>query len=865
MYRKLFLSLDKNTIVLTANHCLTRYLFREYAQYQIKKGKKVWATPRILPLITWFSDCWQRCPQAEGILLTDFQAQLLWKKIVPFLDKTVLLVQEAWTLMKEWRLSPYELKSEPNSDVQHFISWALKFQAELKKNHWINYAELPERLQSLIPYLHLPKRIILIGFDELVPTVWQLFAAIQKKIALIVWYFGKNENLAADINHHRFWIPALSRIVVRRLNFQNSETEIQTMARWAYTQWEKDPNQKIGCIIPDLSQRRTQALRLFSEVFGSRKNFNISAVEPLTQIPLIKIALRFLELNPLNTDILQLSIVLRSSYINSSTADVCLSAELDVKLREAKQWQSNPTLILHILNKLQSNFQESTLTIRYRTWLNIKRPRNPLHLSIWAQQFNDELIAIGWPGQRLLNSKEYQQLKQWEHLLYEFSVLDTIIIQPQTRKNALQLLQKLACYTLFQSQSIQDAPIQLLDLLETAGHYFDKLWVVGLSDKRWPSSASPNPFLPLDLQRYHQMPHASAKREMNYTLHLQNRLLKSASIIILSAPLKEGDVLLSSSLLIRHFQEINIDELQILPCQPLKTHLFKIKMLENIYDTQAPPLQENESIITGSSLLQNQSTCPFQAFAKVRLQANPLHKLHIGLNEMERGNFVHQALDLLWKKIKNWKTLTSYSNKELENSINKVIHSLFNQEKRAQILFFRVEKKRLKILIKKWLFFEKNRPFFEVTQRETNRHIKIGQLQFKVRIDRIDNNNFIIDYKTGHKNSIRDWFGDRLKNIQLPLYCSYAEQDIKGIAYAEVRSQKMVFKGLINTNEKTNLFSAVKASPIPWKELLQRWKVQLHHLAMDFSLGKADVDPINPKTTCNICHLHSLCRIRETK
>ena len=867
MYYKLFLNLNEDTVVLTANRRLSRYLFKEYAQYQIKKGKKTWSTPHILPLTTWLSDFWQHCPQAEGILLTDFQEQLLWQKIVPFLDKTVFLVKKAWTLMKEWRLSFHELEFEANNEVQCFISWALQFQKELKKNHWVHYAELPERLQSLIPYLTLPKQIILVGFDEFTPTIWQLFTEFQKKIVLPIWYFDKNKNLRANINHHYSQISNFSNsgIVVQRINFQNSEDEIQMMSRWAYAQWKENPNQEICCVIPDLTQRRSQVLRLFLEVFGNNRNFNISAAEPLTKIPLIKTALIFLELNPSNIDISQLSVIFRSSYINSSIVDICLSAELDVKLREAGQWQSSPTFILYILNKLQSHFQETTLTTRYQTWLNTKCSRNSLHLSTWTQQFNDELIAIGWPGQRSLNSEEYQQWKRWEHLLYEFSALDTIVIQPQTRKNALKLLRQLACHTLFQPQSIQEKPIHLLGLLETVGHYFDKLWIAGLNDRNWPAPASPNPFLPFGLQRRYQMPHASAKREMNYTLHLQNRLLKSAPSIILSTPLKEEDVQLSPSPLIRHFQEININELLVSSYQPLKMYLLKIKMMENIYDTHAPPLQENESITVGSRVLQSQSTCPFQAFAKTRLQAIPLNKPHIGLNGMDRGNFVHQVLDLFWKKIKDWKTLTSCSNEELENNLNEIIRSLFNREKRLQILFFRVEEKRLKILIKKWLLVEKNRPSFEVTQRETNRQIKIGQFQFKVRIDRIDNNNFIIDYKTGSKNSVRDWFGDRLKNIQLPLYCAYAGQDINGIAYAEVRSQKMAFKGLINTTEKINLFSEVKAYPLPWKELIQRWKIQLHRLAIDFSLGKADVCPIDPKTTCNICQLHSLCRIEETK
>ncbi|WP_267256830.1 PD-(D/E)XK nuclease family protein [Coxiella endosymbiont of Ornithodoros maritimus] len=860
MYRELFLRLNEDTIVLTANRRLAHYLSKEYAQYQLNTGKKVWSTPSILPLTTWLFDCWQRCPQAEGILLTDFQEQFLWRKIVPLLDKTALLAKEAWRLMKAWELSTDELKLEANSEVQCFIDWALQFQKGLEQNQWISSAELPEQLQLVIPHLKLPKQIILIGFDELAPNVQQLFAALEKKITIAITQSNPYE--AQWNTRTESSLPLVSqRTSYGRINFQNNEMEIQTMARWAYAQWEKEPNQKIGCVIPDLVQRRTQVLRLFTEIFGSSKHFNISVAESLTQIPLTQTALKCLELDPFKIDIMQLGTVFRSSYTNSSTADVCLAAQLDVKLRESEHWQANPALILYHLNQLQPNFQSTTLTTRCQTWLS-KRSSTSLFPSAWAQQFSEELTAIGWPGQQSLDSKEYQQWKRWENLLHEYAALDTFT-QQQTRKNALQLLRQLAHHTLFQPMSSQNSSIQILGLLETTGHYFDKLWIAGLNDKKWPPAASPNPFLPLSLQRRCQMPHASAKREMDYTLQLQNRLLKSAPAIILSAPLQEGDIQLSASPLIRHFPKINNENLQLPGWQPLKAHLFKIKMLETIEDAQAPALQENEPMSGGSSLLQSQSTCPFQAFAKVRLQAKPLNKPHTGLNAVERGNFVHQTLDLVWKKIKDWQTLNSSSDGGLENIIDETITHLVSQEKLIQPLFLNTEKKRLKQLVKKWLLLEKKRPPFEVSQQETKRHIKIGPLRLEVRIDRIDNNRFIIDYKTGSQNSVDDWFGDRLKNIQLPLYCAYAAREAIGIAYAEVRSQKMTFKGLISANEKFNSFSQVKPSPLTWDELIRRWKMQLYHLAVDFSSGKADVDPVDSKTVCKVCHLHSLCRIGE--
>ena len=879
MYYKLFSSLDEETIVLTANRCLAHYLSIEYAYYQIKAGKKTWLTPRILSLTTWVSECWQYCPKVKGILLTNFQEKLIWEKIVPFSEKTALLVQEAWCLMKAWRLSIDDLKLEANSEVQCFIDWSFRFQKELEQNDQVSSAELPERLQSLLSHLNLPRKIILIGFDELVPTLQQLFAALEQKTVVISSFNHhsyhskyKSKKLKISFNHSYLQIISLEKVTntddqlaIKRLNFQNSEKEIQTMARWAYTQSKKNPQQKIGCIIPDLAQKRAQVLRLFTEIFKNSDHFNISVAELLTQIPITRIALQALELDSLHIDILQLGVVLRSSYINSNIEDVCLAAQLDVQLRESEQWKASPSLILYQLDQLQSNFPSTTLKERCHKWFSVKISVNlTLTLNAWAQQFSKELTAIGWPKQCPLNLKEYQQWKRWDKLLHEFATLDALS-QPQTRKGALNLLRQLAHHTFFQPKSRQETSIQILGILESSGHYFDKLWITSLNNKKWPPLFSPSPFLPLVLQRRYQMPHASSNREMDYILKLQNRLLKSASEVILSTPLQEEGIQLSPSPLICHFPKINVEELKLPPWQPLREYIFQIKMLETINDTKAPLVQENELLAGNSMILQSQSTCPFQAFAKIRLQAKPLKKPHAGFNEVERGNFVHLALNFLWKKIKDWQTLTTYSDDELENKVDKIIESLLNQEKYMPTLFVNVEKKRLKQLIKKWLILEKKRPAFKVSQRKTNRHIKIGPLRLEIWVDRIDTGNFIIDYKTGSQNCIEDWFDHRLKSIQLPLYCAYATADISGIAYAEVKNQKMTLKGLINPDKTLNAFLEVKPSPVTWNELILQWKRLLYQLALDFSSGKAEVNPIDSKIDCEICQLHSLCRIGETE
>ncbi|WP_309567444.1 PD-(D/E)XK nuclease family protein [Coxiella-like endosymbiont] len=265
----------------------------------------------------------------------------------------------------------------------------------------------------------------------------------------------------------------------------------------------------------------------------------------------------------------------------------------------------------------------------------------------------------------------------------------------------------------------------------------------------------------------------------------------------------------------------------------------------------------------GIRILQSQSSCPFQAFSEIRLQAKPLEKPEIGFSRANQGNFIHRALDVLWKKIKNWQNLINYSDIELETLIDDTINKL-SFSSGSDSIFFHVEKKRIKYLIKGWLFFEKNRPPFNVNQCETDRLIKIGPLNLHIRIDRIDivkGRNFIIDYKTNNNNQVTDWLGNRLKNVQLPLYCTFATCDVLGIAYAEVSSKKMSLKGWLFSEGKR--FDNIGYAPLPSKNLMDHWKKILQQLAIDFSLGRAEVNPFDINTTCKFCGLHPLCRVGE--
>src|SRR3989442_9667023 len=128
--------------------------------------------------------------------------------------------------------------------------------------------------------------------------------------------------------------------------------------------------------------------------------------------------------------------------------------------------------------------------------------------SEWARHFSALLEAAGFPGERSLDSEEFQTRAKWHEVLGEFARLDRVS-KPIKTGEATNILKNLCADTLFQPESA-DAPIQVLGVLESAGLRFERLWVSGLTDETSPLAARPNPVIPIALQNKGGIPQPNA-------------------------------------------------------------------------------------------------------------------------------------------------------------------------------------------------------------------------------------------------------------------------------------------------------------------------------------------------------------------
>lgn len=823
-----------NTLTLTANSRLARSLQNTYHAHHQTLGETVWETPDILPLASWLQQTFHETNQSGQILLTGFQLTRIVEDIIQQkpMPATALqpsqipkIVAKAWELMQLWQVPLEELKPfDGQKEVQHLILWLTEFEKRCRDHHWITDAELPTYLQQQDARspLPLPSTLHLIGFDDFNPSLQAFITQLKKRIH-VTQPVLKKENAHAQ-----------------QIILENTQDELVKMAQWARALWEKNPATQIGCVIPDLNHLRTQVIRIFTDIFKN-KVFNISAGVSLYQQPMIQTALTVLEwcLKPLPVQ--TVSHVLQSPFLCANETEKNKGAMIDEKLREKNKLRVSLQDVYHAMP--HSRFGQ----LYKKNTVNTEK-KSP---SAWTDYFIDLLKTIGWPSSHTQDSESFQLLESFKKMLTTFSALDFIFPQ-MTQTQALYFLNTLSKETLFQPKSHHES-IQIMGVLEASGMLFDNVWVMGMDDRSWPASANPHPFIPHAIQQKYYMPHATSKREFEFCKQMTDRLTKSADTVIFSSPASAGDQLRFPSPLLQSVPIVDITSLTFSREKSVAETSFDARIIEKYNDT--PLSVTNFSVIRGGSqILKWQSLCPFRAFATVRLQAHALNTPEIGVSAMQKGIFIHDILYRIWGELKNQQTLNALSEEALHSLVTRTIDVVFSENsienESPDNYFYDIEKKRLQIIIKKWLDFEKTRPSFSVISREETANITVDRLPLKIRLDRVDQHTdgsfLLIDYKT-NKNSTQAWLQERLTDPQLPLYAVFhADKPYQGMSFAEVRSDKMQFNGISNKDRD-------------WNAQLTRWKEALTQLASDFCEGVATVDPT--PTACQTCECHGICRI----
>ncbi|MEJ2307918.1 MAG: PD-(D/E)XK nuclease family protein [Gammaproteobacteria bacterium] len=865
-----FRLLEQGATLLTVNNRLSAYLHEAYAG---SRQDDVWPTPDILPLGAWLARQYDELlirGEAVAQLLQPAQETLLWELVVDDWNASqgpdeMLLrpaaaaasARQAWRLIHDWEIALEELRQLHVPETRQFLQWADVFASRCRENSWMSRDRLTREIshalgrKTIVP----PETLLLGGFDEFTRAQQALLRALSGADAqLRLLDTGTHDGEA------------------RQLLCADIGQEILQAAWWARRKLEAGEIARIGIVVPQLHELRSRIEQVFDSVLHPetlaaapaehRRIFNITLGTPLADEPLAHDALLLLRLIAQGLHFEETGRLLRSNHVGGHRDEWERRALLDLRLRRYA-----PPDIRHLkfLQALQSGMGDDTAACpafadRLEAAIAVREQSQARTYEAWGETIYDMLESLGWPGDRELDSREYQCREHFTTLLEQLGALD-IAASGVGYAEALTRLARLARESLFQPEGGSDAPIQVSGPLEAGGQSYDALWVLGVNDEVWPPAARPNPLLPVGIQKARGLPHASPEVETAHYRALHERLLASAPEIIFSSSRRDGDRELRPGPFI---DSLPPAEPEGIGCGALES-LVATAETESVDDTLAAPVDPAVIPPGGSNILKEQAACPFQAYIHFRLAADRLEEPVTGFDARSRGTLTHRALELLWQAVESHARLVSLGEEALRAAIRIAVTQALDEERSETGLrqnYSDIEQLRLERLLWNWLELEKQRQPFRVEETEAALEIELAGLGLSLRADRTDRledgQRIIIDYKTGAHFSC-DWESERLEEPQLPLYAIASNEETAAAVLAWTGSTPF-FSGL--AAEKGILPGRrVRQPALEWDALLEQWRQSLTATAADFMRGYAAVDPARPAKSCTWCNYRGMCRI----
>jgi ATP-dependent helicase/nuclease subunit B len=872
--------IESGSLILTATSRLAAKVRESWAQYQQGLGNSSWIEPEVFAIEHWINETWLRCCDdgiseiPNGAVISQTAEHLIWEEVIRHESKELVpasyssLARDSYNIMQRWGIPHEQLKN----DAPLFYRWIKKFNLSLRKHNYITEADSAEGLLEAFKAKTLVSLdgIVTLGFDKIPPLYLSLLNAASKNITQEPGLSSHKEQRAA---------PA------QRAQFFDGNQEIRAAAKWARALQIKHPDHRIGIITPISYPSKNTLERILKEELdpeslnlnGSMQSslFDISADIALNDTPIISSALLLLSLN-FNRLPLEDSCRLLNSPFWGNKTNVLSRAIAEKNLRKiALTHISQDQFIRQLEASEKFTIMDDDVSSDSFCCREAANQGNGMAhkntFSNWLTVFKYQLDTLGWPGTRDLNNIEYRQHQQWQKALELFASLDQIGLTVTLEDALKQLLQATKRYN-FQS-SIVDAPIQILGLLESNGLQFDHLWIAGMDSASWPNGTNPNSLLPLGVQREFMTPKVLPEEQLELAQNQLNRLKMSSSSIVCSFSETNGTHFCEISPLISKLAEVSHDDLNI--SGSLSTSLIyanpTIVKLQKIRCEKGPIVNlDSEAIFGGSRIIQDQASCPFNAFAIHRLGAKEVHAPSLGLSIMDRGTIIHECMEAFWQPISTHKELISLSKEGLDEAIKHAITKALAQWKKKRPDIFRpnfisLETERISLLMLKWLNLEMQRAPFSISSLEQSTEVNLAGLPLKLKIDRIDNlesgGKIIIDYKTGKVIKTTSWDGDRPLEPQVPLYAVLANKQPIGVAFGQINVSD---QGFIGVTKIPNLLPEVKANEAVWDDILAQWTNSLECIGHEFLQGYAVVIYMNRSNRDFTEYLAPLNRLNET-
>src|SRR6185312_870480 len=461
-------ALAAGATVVTSGERLARAVRLVHGQAEQANGAVVWERPRVLSYNAFIESLYDSAADAalDGAdpnlpkRLSSAACESHWEEAIRDSVEGAALLQPAatareaarsWDLLQAYRV-PLERLAVGDEDAQAFAGWAEAFRGASRSQGWLEDARLTDWLATRLREhgLPAPQRILFAGFDELTPQQRELLESLKAAGAAV-------QRLSADAD---------ATPQARHRMEDDARAEARAAAAWARALLEKDPSASIGIVARDLDGCRDSLARALDDALCPAaaagrevpRPYDLSLGSPLDSYPVVNAALATLDLLRRRTPFPTVSLLLRSPFLGGADAEQDARARLELKLRE----RVSEVIGLKALSAFAGTASGLTRLSGVLQSLMEQGARSPARQlpSDWGLYFADALTRAGWPGERALDSGEYQAVTSLQDLIGSLVHLDAAS-GPVGVSEALTRLKRLCAEHIFQPAG-GDAPVQVL-------------------------------------------------------------------------------------------------------------------------------------------------------------------------------------------------------------------------------------------------------------------------------------------------------------------------------------------------------------------------------------------------------------------
>jgi len=804
-------------------------------------------------------------------ILNGIEEKLLWESSIKEYKKSFFDLSnienlsetaiQANRLIDQFNIGENTLKSEERSEEHTFFNaWRLIFKKYCSDKNVITFNNLLKITEEHIRNrdISIEHPLHFVNFEFIAPIEESFIEACKTQV---------------DIE---FFKASQTTPYIESRVFLNEEHECMQIVEWCKTQIEN--NKKILVVTPQLDQIIDRLTSMLDKTFHpetftpslsqEKRIYQFSLNTPLFHLSMVYLNFKLIELAARGTSkINELKNILSHSGWSESK-ELCRRYRLINYLERKRRGNISIKDLIEMSELIEDlndeiPYLKTHLNQIYASHHEWRIKRNP---SGWIKAFDMYLKNI---QSSLLNPKdafEESIYEVWNKTNETIASLDNLMGEISIQE-MLDVLQYYLKKTTHQHQHQGNFKIDILGFHESVYEKYDATWIMNLNEHHWPIPHQYNPFIPIKIQHDRHIS-THEKRHLNASKIL-DKFIHTSPFVTLSYAKKMGEEEIFPSPTLYSFVSSKLLEDTNFK---YKKNKLNHEFIEYIEDNTSNKIEVQKTVKSGIKLLEAQSICPAWAFYEFRLGAKRIEdEDEENLTTRLRGNLFHKTLEEFWTEYKSSSLVSALNEKELSKKIQEITHKNISIERKnyPRILseFFNIEEMRLISYLEKWIHHELKRGDFEVKETEKNIPIHLGCLNFNIKIDRIDEvnqNNIVIDYKSGTTKTLNEWFLNAYGELQMPFYALFASnKPIDAIAIGVINAAKPQWIGI---GRDKDLLQGIKDSTATqyqsWDDLIGFWRCRIDDAIKSYESGNAAVKFTREKDIA-YCQVKPILRLPE--